>query len=140
VTTAAYAAPPEPPTPSVEAGAALKRFALPERGYCPRCRRYARLPELPRRGRVPLCPYCGGPLRLLPPLARRRRSATAAEPAAALERAGSYLTHYYCGSCRKWVPRGSELRDSLGRPLCPVCLHVLRTRRRRPKRARGWEP
>ena len=140
MTTAAYAAPPEPPTPSVEAGAALKRLALPERGYCPRCRRFVKLPELLGRGRVPLCPYCGGPLRLLPPLARRRRSAAAAEPAAALERAGSYLTHYYCGSCRKWVPRGSELRDSLGRPLCPVCLHVLRTRRRKPKRARGWEP
>ncbi len=140
-TAAAATAPPSaPPSPSVRAGRALKKLTLPEYGYCPRCRRDVKLPELPGRGRVPLCPYCGGPLRVLPPLRRRRqqRALPAAPPA--LEEEGNYSSHYYCSNCRKWVPRGSELRDSLGRPLCPVCLHPLRSKRRKPKRAQGWEP
>jgi len=140
-TAAAATAPPSaPPSPLVRAGRAFKKLTLPEYGYCPRCRREVKLPELPGRGRVPLCPYCGGPLRVLSSLRRRRlqRALPAALPA--LEEAGSYATHYFCANCKKWVRHGNELRDSLGRPLCPACLHVLRSRRRRPKRERGWEP
>jgi DNA-directed RNA polymerase subunit RPC12/RpoP len=136
-TAAATAAAATAPTPSVRAGRAFKKLTLPEYGYCPRCRREVKLPELPGRGRVPLCPYCGGPLRVLPSL-RRRRLQRALPAAPALEEAGSYATHYYCANCKKWVPHGNELRDSLGRPLCPVCLRPLRARRRRPKRERGW--
>ena len=134
---AATAPPSAPPSPSVRAGSALKKLTLPEYGYCPRCKRDVRLPELPGRGRVPLCPFCGGPLRVLSSL--RRRAPSPAAPAELAE-SGSYATHYYCANCKRWVPHGSELRDALGRPLCPVCLHPLRTRRRRPKAPRGWEP
>jgi predicted amidophosphoribosyltransferase len=127
------------PTPIREAGRALKKLTLPEYGYCPRCRRDVKLPEVPGRGRVALCPYCGGPLRVLSSLRWRLRRALAAQPE--LAESGSYRTHYYCSGCRVWVKRGSELRDALGRPVCPVCLGPLRTRGRKPKRAReGWEP
>jgi len=128
-----------PPSPSVRAGSAFKKLTLPEYGFCSRCRRYVRLPELPRRGRVALCPYCGGPLRVFSSLRWRLQRAPPAEPI--LEKRGSYATHYYCSNCRRWVPRGSEHRDALGRPVCPACLRPLRARRRKPKRAReGWEP
>jgi DNA-directed RNA polymerase subunit RPC12/RpoP len=126
------------PTPSLEAGRAFKKLTLPEYGYCPRCKRDVRLPELPGRGRVALCPYCGGPLRVFSSLRRRLQRAPPAAPL--LEPRGSYATHYYCANCRKWVPRGGELRDALGRPVCPACLLVLRARRRKPKHKRGWEP
>jgi uncharacterized paraquat-inducible protein A len=135
-TTAAAAA---PPSPSVRAGSALKKLTPPEYGYCPRCGRNVRLPELPGRGRVALCPYCGGPLRVLSSLRWRLQRAPAAQPE--LAESGSYRTHYFCSGCRVWVRHGSELRDSLGRPLCPLCHRTLRARRRKPKRAReGWEP
>jgi len=50
-------------------------------------------------------------------------------------RRSPYERALYCSLCRKWLPRGEEGRDRLGRPLCPRCGRVLRVKARPAKKA-----
>ena len=37
-----------------------------------------------------------------------------------------YDTMYYCSICGEWIPKWKAVRDSIGRPRCPRCMHTLR--------------